>query len=63
MSKNVVAVAENQTLFDVVDIMCEKKIHTIPVLRGEKLVGVLGRRDVIMFFYAAVRDSIEEFKS
>ena len=62
MTRNVTAITETHTLLDVVNIMCEKEIHTLPVVREEKLIGVIGRRDVIMYFYAAVRDAIEELK-
>ncbi len=60
MTRDVVTITEGDTLFDVVNIMCDKGIHTLPVLREKKLIGVVGRRDVMMYFYAAVRDSIEE---
>ena len=62
MTKNVVTITDGHTLLDAVNIMCEKNIHTLPVVKDERLVGVIGRRDVIMYFYAAVRDSIEELK-
>src|SRR3989338_699713 len=60
MTKNVVTITENHTLLDAVNIMCLKNIHTLPILKDDNLIGVLGRRDIIMYFYAAVRDSIEE---
>ncbi len=60
MTKSVMSVNETHTLHDVVNIMCDKKIHTIPVTKDDQLIGVVGRRDVIMYFYAALRDSVEE---
>ncbi|HOW35235.1 MAG TPA: CBS domain-containing protein [Candidatus Omnitrophota bacterium] len=60
MTKNVSTIAEEATLLDAVNMMCTKKIHTLPVVKEGALIGVLGRRDVIMYFYAAVRESIEE---
>jgi len=27
--------------------MAEKDVHTLPVLDGDKLVGIIGKRDVI----------------
>lgn len=47
MTKDVVTLKEDDTLDDVMDLMFEHKIHTIPVIRGEKLVGVIGKRDII----------------
>lgn len=60
MTKDVSTIAEGDTLLDVVNIMCAKGIHTLPVIKDGKLAGIVGRRDVIMYFYSAVRDSIEE---
>jgi CBS domain-containing protein len=61
MIKNVTTISDDHNLLDVVNIMCTKNIHTLPVIKEEKLIGVIGRRDVMMYFYAAVRDSVEEF--
>lgn len=61
MTRNVTTITEDHSLLDAVDIMCSRNIHTLPVTKEEKLIGVIGRRDVMMYFYAAVRDSIEEF--
>ena len=60
MTTNVSTVAETDTLLDIVNIMCAKNIHTLPVMRSDKIVGIVGRRDVIMYFYAALRDSVQE---
>ncbi|MDH3783641.1 MAG: CBS domain-containing protein [Desulfobulbaceae bacterium] len=27
--------------------MSEKKVHTLPVMKGDKLVGVIGKSDII----------------
>ncbi len=63
MTRNVSTVTEENSLADIVDIMCAKNIHTLPVVRDNKLVGIVGRRDMIMYFYAALRDSIQENKT
>lgn len=62
MKKRVHTATESQNLLDIVDIMCEKKVHTIPIVKDNIIVGVIGRRDMMMYFYAAVRDCVDELK-
>jgi CBS domain-containing protein len=46
-SKKVVTIAEETTLTDIATIMDEKKIHVLPVVRAGKVVGIVGKRDVV----------------
>ncbi len=46
-SKKVISVDENTRLDEIATIMSEKGIHTLPVLRDNKLVGVVGKNDII----------------
>lgn len=62
MKKHVYTATETQTLLDIVNMMCEKKVHTIPVVKDGMLIGVIGRRDMMMYFYAAVRDCVDEIQ-
>lgn len=59
MTKRVSTIREDQSLWDTVELMCGRNIHTIPVVKEGKLIGVVDRDDVMMYFYAAVRDSVE----
>ena len=43
----VITVQKDTPLDEVATLMAEKKIHTLPVLDGEKLVGVIGKSDII----------------
>lgn len=52
MSAPVVTVTETQSLYDAARIMSEKDIHTLPVVRNGKIVGVVGRRDVLHLVFA-----------
>lgn len=52
MIKNVFSVTEDTSLFEVLKLMCDKNIHTLPVISGKEIVGVIGRRDIINTFYA-----------
>ena len=47
MSKDVVTLSEEDTLEDVMRLMFEHRIHTIPVTREGKLIGVIGKHDLI----------------
>lgn len=46
-SKKVITINEDATLEDIATIMSEKKVHLLPVLRGDELVGVVGKVDVV----------------
>lgn len=46
-SKKPVTVDEETPLDELATIMAEKKVHTIPVMRGEVLVGIIGKGDII----------------
>ncbi len=47
MKKNVFTLNENSTLNDLMRLMFTKKIHTIPVTKDDKLVGIIGKRDLV----------------
>ncbi len=46
-TKNVLSVNESTPLTDIATIMAENKVHLIPVLRKGKLVGIIGKKDMI----------------
>lgn len=46
-SKNPVTVTETTPLDEIATIMAKKHVHTLPVMRGEQLVGVIGKGDII----------------
>ena len=56
MTKDVVTITEETTLYDIMKIMCERNIHTLPVMVISKkdIVGVIGRRDILNAFYVGV---------
>lgn len=47
MTKKVVTVTPDTPLDQVANLMVDKKLHTIPVVDGNKLVGVIGKEDVL----------------
>ena len=46
-ARKVVTIAEDTTVTDIATIMTEKKAHLLPVLRGGKVVGIVGKRDMV----------------
>ena len=42
-----VTVSPDTELSEIASIMSEKKVHTLPVVDGEALVGIIGKLDVI----------------
>ncbi|MFH1783699.1 MAG: CBS domain-containing protein [bacterium] len=56
MSSDVTCVGKNTSLDEIFSIMQCKNVHTIPVVEGRKMVGIVGMRDVCKKFYAIVKD-------
>src|SRR3989338_3716461 len=46
MTKQVSCVNEKTNLFDIMKIICDANIHTLPVISSDGIVGIIGRRDV-----------------
>jgi CBS domain-containing protein len=47
MTRNPVTVGPEAPLSQIAGLMAKQKVHTIPVLEGGKLVGVVGKMDLI----------------
>ncbi len=45
--RKVITIAEDATVTDIATIMAEKKAHLLPVMRGGRVVGIVGKRDVV----------------
>jgi CBS domain-containing protein len=46
-SSDPITVDEETTLEEIATIMAEKNIHTLPVVQEKKLIGVIGKKDII----------------
>jgi len=46
-SRDVVRVSDSARMDEIATIMSERGVHTIPVVSGGKLVGIIGKRDII----------------
>ena len=53
MSTHPVTVTENQTLAQVADLFQDRYLTRVPVVRNNKLVGVLARRDLLFGYMKA----------
>ena len=47
MVKDPVTVAPGTPVSDIASLMVEKRFHTIPVVEGAKLVGIIGKEDIL----------------
>ncbi len=47
LSKSPLTVEEDTPLEEIATIMAEKHVHTLPVMKDEKLVGIIGKKDII----------------
>lgn len=48
--KNLITVEADTTLEEIATIMTERKIHLLPVVENKRLVGIIGKRDLIKGF-------------
>ena len=46
-TENPQTVNEETSLEDIATTMSEQNIHTLPVMRGEELIGIIGKKDII----------------
>lgn len=52
MSRDMVAVKKGTTLLEMIGILHERDVNTILVMRGRKLVGVIGKHDILNAVFA-----------
>jgi len=45
--RKVVTITENTDLTEIATLMSEKKLHLLPVVEGGKVIGIVGKRDVV----------------
>jgi CBS-domain-containing membrane protein len=50
-SSKVVTVNEDTPMSELATIMANRRLHTLPVVDGEKIVGVIGKADIIRNLY------------
>ncbi|BCO09121.1 membrane protein [Desulfolithobacter dissulfuricans] len=51
-TRELIAVTPDTPLDEIATLMSEKGVHTLPVMEGENLVGVIGKSDIIRSIYS-----------
>ncbi len=46
-ARKVLTITEDTTVVDIATIMSEKRVHLLPVVKDGKVVGIVGKRDVV----------------
>jgi len=46
-TRKVATITEDTTVMDIATIMTEKKMHLLPVIKAGKLIGIVGKRDMV----------------
>jgi CBS domain-containing protein len=57
MTKDVHAVAPDDPVEAAIRVMVEHRIHRVPVIEGDRLVGILTRRDILRGFFRQVGEA------
>ena len=50
-STEVVTVNEDTPMSEIATIMADRRLHTLPVVNGKKIVGIIGKADIIRNLY------------
>jgi CBS domain-containing protein len=45
--RKTVTISEDTTVVEIATIMAEKKVHLLPVLRSGRIIGIVGKRDMV----------------
>lgn len=56
MSTQVITSSQETNLDEIIALMKYRNVHTLPIVDNNKLVGVIGRRDIFKYFYRAVKE-------
>ena len=57
MTRNPVSVNSEATLREVAEILTENNFHALPVLEGDKIVGIISTSDLIQYLMENVEVS------
>jgi len=57
MTEKVCTIRMDCSLLDIIRVMCDKNIHTLPVVEGDQILGIIGRRDVLYHYYKLMHEN------
>lgn len=63
MSKDLITVTTNQSLYDVERLLNRHNIRHIPVVEGDRLVGVISRSDLLRISFADLTENEENVEA
>lgn len=63
MTRNLITCAPDATVDELLDMMTERRIRHLPVMRGEELAGILSIGDVVKHRIREVKEEAEALKS
>jgi len=46
-TRKIVTITEEASVMDIATLMAEKKIQLLPVVKGGKVIGIVGKRDIV----------------
>jgi len=61
MTKDIVTVSPSMDLFDVVQLMCDAEVRTVPVLDDGKMVGFITAKDILKLQPDLFENFVETF--
>ncbi len=56
MTRNVVTISHDRSAMEVAKLMIKHDIGRIPVIKDDKIIGIITRSDVMMYFYDMIPD-------
>ncbi|MGI6713153.1 MAG: CBS domain-containing protein [Bacillota bacterium] len=49
MTKDVITVTEDEDIYDIASIFVNKEINRVPVVKNDKVIGIISRSDIIKY--------------
>ncbi|MDS1272370.1 CBS domain-containing protein [Lipingzhangella sp. LS1_29] len=63
MTREVVTIAENNDVADLVDLMVRRRLREVPVLRAGRVVGMLSRGDLLRMHYRTDAEVLADLRA